>query len=317
MKHLVPVASLLAAALASGPAFGDVVATTVDGIALPGVTPALARLDGGPEARAPGGGGRGGAPRSSVPSRPSVAPVGAITVKAGTTEVLPVAAAHLNRIATPFEQPTLRSSAPGLSAMTEGNVLYLSVTGDAPAEVFLSDANNPDPTVALLLMPQRIPPANITLDVEGYAARATPNAARRRVADLAEAGSFEAKAPFQEMLVSAFRALAEERLPQGFGLATLDEGTAPVSCSVNGATVSFGQEVSGSSIAIYVARATNNSPARLTIDETACAGSSVLAVAAWPHTELAPGQSTELFVAVRLALPSRDLPRPALTESQP
>ena len=48
-----------------------------------------------------------------------------------------------------------------------------------------------------------------------------------------------------------------------------------------------------------VARASNTGFGDIELDEAACAGPRVLAVAAYPRLRLAPGQETEVYIALR------------------
>jgi conjugal transfer pilus assembly protein TraK len=70
-------------------------------------------------------------------------------------------------------------------------------------------------------------------------------------------------------------------------------------CRLPGLRQTPAQELDGYDIVVFVDRVDNISNEPIELDETACAGDGVLGAAAWPQVRLEPGQSTELYIAVR------------------
>jgi hypothetical protein len=56
------------------------------------------------------------------------------------------------------------------------------------------------------------------------------------------------------------------------------------------------QVLEGHNFLVIVSRLTNVSSGTLMMDESSCYQEGMRAVAVWPHVELSPGQSTELYV---------------------
>jgi hypothetical protein len=100
--------------------------------------------------------------------------------------------------------------------------------------------------------------------------------------------------------VAAFRDIARNQIPPGYGLqkAGAREG---IRCAQGALKLSRGQVLDGTQLRIYTAVARNAGTSALVLDERGCSapGAAVAAVAAWPRTRLAPGEETELYVAMR------------------
>ena len=219
-------------------------------------------------------------------------------VSPGTTTVLEVAQGHLNRIVTPFASPAVRTVS-AAQTQVDGNVVYVASGEEEPVTLYISDSGNPDIAVGLTLAPRRIPPREIRLALQGVQGLT-------HVASVQDAGPAEAGwaggtgQPYVEGVVAAFRDIARNQVPPGYGLqkAGAREG---IRCAQGALKLSRGQVLDGTQLRIYTAVARNAGTSELVLDERGCSapGAVVAAVAAWPRMRLAPGEETELYVAMR------------------
>ena len=232
-------------------------------------------------------------------------PVHELTLKSGRNEVVQIARNHLNRLVTPFANPVAKTTAAATSTSVEGQIVYVATSATEPVSMFVIDGDNPVNAISLTLLPRDVPAASVTLNLDGY----VPGPS----ADSALPMRGEAGDDFVSVLRETLRALAQGEVPSGFGMRALTPGTpgAP-ECLMPGLAVSAAQVVTGKDLQVYVSKVTNRTGIPQSVDEQACASDQVVAVAAWPYVELMPGQSTELFVAVRRSAPQRGQSRPSL-----
>lgn len=228
-------------------------------------------------------------------------PPAEITLRPGVAEQLPIARNVLNRLVVPFAEPRVRvaddetTTLDDIKIETQGSVLFVTPPpGDQAVSVFVEDKASPLRSFALTLIPSDIPPVSVTLRLPG----GTDTQAAIAPAPAA-AQQFERDQPFTAAISGLFRALAQQRLPEGYGLTEL-RGAHPLmpECRLPGLRVLPAQFVEGHAIVAIVARVENTSSRTIHLDESACGARGVLAVAAWPQVELAPGDRTELYVAL-------------------
>lgn len=212
-----------------------------------------------------------------------------LRVTPGVNEIVPVAVGHLNRIVTPFEHPRVRTVSTA-TTQVEGRAVYVAPATEEPVALFLTSAEDEDLALSLTLAPRRIPPRELRLALDG-GTRAAPETAAR----------WEQAQPYDDTLTRAFRALALGKVPAGYGLRGPRRGET-AGCAQAGLAVRIGQVLEGHALWLVAARAENRSAELVTLDERRCEatlGEAVLAVAAWPRVELGPGESAELYLAVR------------------
>ena len=103
-------------------------------------------------------------------------------------------------------------------------------------------------------------------------------------------------------LERAMRDLAQNQVPQGFSSGGEGRGLINLCGIVPGLTVdaSRNQWYSKGALQISVGVIRNVTAKPQRFDESLCRGGGVLAVAAWPTTQLAPGQSAEVYVAYEI-----------------
>ncbi|MFU9136279.1 type III secretion system outer membrane ring subunit SctC [Erwinia tasmaniensis] len=105
---------------------------------------------------------------------------------------------------------------------------------------------------------------------------------------------------------SAMQDLAEDRLPGGLqanqtGLTLGSLCNIPLTFRSSARHQWYGN----SSMQIAVGVLTNSSSAEARFDESSCRSDRTLAVSAWPHSKLKPGESTEVYVAYDTQIPAR------------
>jgi len=241
-----------------------------------------------------------GAMASASSNRP-----GELTIRPGRTEMVQVSRNHLNRFVTPFANPEVQSSASATSTKIEGQVVYVATASLEPVGLFIVDGDNPANAFSMTLMPREIPPVSLTLNLESYAAAPIKPAAT--------ASTDTAETSYVAELRETFRALASGEIPSGYGMRNVS-GFNPnmPECVMPGLRAAPAQEITGTNVVVIVSKLTNNSGVPQVVDESRCASDRVLAVAAWPRVELLPGQSTELYIAVRRAAPPPANARPSV-----
>lgn len=252
---------------------------TVGGVALPGVPPSVSD-PGGPGVTSAG-------LDTSLYTDTRVT----ITVQEGTTEVINISRGYLNRIVTPFENPKL-VTVNTIQFQKEGSAIFLSANGEAPVGVHIM-SNDPIDTrsISLALVPRPIPPRTIVLRWPNQVA--DPAVARITAQ---RAARWEEAQPYVDGIVEMFGMVARGRVPPGYALANTTDG---LTCEIPGLSIGVGQRLTGSHFSVYVLRVSNPGPSGVEILQHAgCVSSRVLAVAPWPNAFLAPGESTELYVAV-------------------
>ncbi|MFP1751831.1 type III secretion system outer membrane ring subunit SctC [Lonsdalea quercina] len=112
------------------------------------------------------------------------------------------------------------------------------------------------------------------------------------------------------MVENALRDLASGQTPAGFHPDSAGSRLNEVCRSARGLAYESGrhQWYSNDAVTLAVGVVKNHGLQPLRFDEATCQGRRTLAVAAWPRTTLAPGQSTEVYLALlpaRLAAPTR------------
>jgi conjugal transfer pilus assembly protein TraK len=218
-----------------------------------------------------------------------------IRVSPGTTAIVEVAIDHLNRIVTPFASPQVRTVSPA-TTQVDGNAVYVATASEEPVSLFITEAGDTATAISLTLAPRHIPPREVRLVLTGGLVRAPapPVIPPRAIVTRDDQ-------PYVEQIAAAFRALAQNRVPAGYRLRKAGRGER-AACRQPGLSVATAQVLEGRGLRILAARARNQGKHPIVLDEGRCsadAGSIVAAVAAWPRSRLAPGEETELYVAVR------------------
>jgi conjugal transfer pilus assembly protein TraK len=223
-----------------------------------------------------------------------------IRVAPGTTAIVEVAIDHLNRIVTPFSAPQVRTVSPA-TTQVDGNAVYVATANEDPVSLFITEKGDTATAISLTLAPRHIPPREVRLVLTGGVVRA-PAPSVKAPRTMARNDQ-----PYVEHLATAFRALARNRVPPGFRLRKAGRKER-VACRQPGLSVNTVQVLEGRGLRILAARARNKGKHPIALDEHRCgadAGTVVAAVAAWPKSRLAPGDQTEVYLALRPREPAR------------
>jgi len=219
-----------------------------------------------------------------------------IRVSPGTTAIVEVAIDHLNRVVTPFSSPQVRTVSRA-TTQVDGNAIYVPTASEEPVSLFVTEAGDTTTAISLTLAPRHIPPREVRLVLTGSVvpvrtAAPTVEPPRPLVRN---------DQPYVEQIASAFRTLAQNRLPPGYELRKARRGER-LDCHQPGLSVSTAQVFEGRGLRILAAKARNRGKQPIVLEEHRCSAGAetiVAAVAAWPRSRLAPGEETELYVAVR------------------
>jgi conjugal transfer pilus assembly protein TraK len=225
-----------------------------------------------------------------------------LTLQPGVNQVVAVARGHLNRLVAPFPA-RVKTTDESASVEVEGRVVYFATRGDLPVTLFLTPADSDHVALSVTLVPCSLAPRELQLTLAegaGYLPAAP-------VATTAATGQ-----PYVDALTQAFRELALQRVPAGYTLRAAGRGDLPPACALPGVTITPMQVLDGADLILLVARVENNAAVMVEISETACASDDVAAVAVWPALVLAPGETTELYLARRRPAEGAGAPRPSL-----
>tara|TARA_R110002051_G_scaffold299268_1_gene366395 strand:- start:4680 stop:5408 length:729 start_codon:yes stop_codon:yes gene_type:complete len=211
----------------------------------------------------------------------------------GVNELVPIAVNHLNRIVTPFAEPAINTTS-NATVTIEDNVVYVATNEENPVTVFITQKGSQARALSLTLVPRRIPPRELFLELEGGASQAVmignPKAER-----------WETSQPYIDTLRSVMRSLALGDIPQGYTLHDTNTQQRLPSCQQPGFSFRFagGQTMVGHRLSVSIGVATNVSGQPLEFKEQSCGDWDVAAVAAWPRNVLAPNERTEVYVIRR------------------
>lgn len=208
-----------------------------------------------------------------------------VTVKSGTTEIIPIAANFLTRIVTPFKKPEVKT-ANDVEIDVVGSTVFLLPTTDMPAGVFIFDQAEPESAITLQLIPQDIPQRDINLRLVG---------GNSNYGDAGQKHGKGSEDPHSTNLMNILIDLAKGKIPKSFALAS-EKNMDAYRCDLPGLHSSVGQVLESSQFRVAVSLVQNNGFRQAVIDEKWCARSGVAAIAAWPNVVLEPGEMTELFV---------------------
>jgi conjugal transfer pilus assembly protein TraK len=226
----------------------------------------------------------------------SVAPQ-TLQVKPGINELMPIAVGHLNRLVMPFDNPMVTTTSQATTS-TKGKIVYVATADETPVTLYITPGDNQDIALSLTLIPKRIPAREIhlSLDQETYK-RLTQWQQRTKDSSGQPANQEQ---DYITTLKQLFRDLGLQKTPAGFSLRDPSQ-TEQIHCQQNRVQIHTGQILEGQNLMIFVGVARNTGVITIEFDERACASTQdeVLAVAAWPKVVLGPGESTELYVAVR------------------
>lgn len=233
---------------------------------------------------------------SAVQGRPSN-DADEFTVESGRTQIVRVSRDHLNRIVTPFDQPTVDMIDQSTTIQIQDNVVLIATSSDAPLTLYIREHGTQDLSINLVLYPQSIPPREMRLHL-GQSYQQTAGNMRRP-----HAQRWERSSPYTTTLVELFTDIARGDVPTGYRVsATITQTHAYLpSCDQEDLVFDFinGQMVEGHNLTVMVGTVRNVGDHANELNEARCDNWNVAGVAAWPDAFLAPGDVSEIYVAVR------------------
>jgi conjugal transfer pilus assembly protein TraK len=226
----------------------------------------------------------------------SVAPQ-TLQVKPGINELMPIAVGHLNRLVTPFDNPVVTTTSQATTS-TKGKIVYVATADETPVTLYITPGDNQDIALSLTLIPKRIPAREIHLSLDQETYKRLTQWQQKTKASSGQPANQEQD--YITTLKQLFRDLGLQKTPAGFSLRDPSQ-TEQIHCHQDRVRIRTGQLLEGPELLIFVGVAHNTGVIPIEFDERACASTQddVLAVAAWPKVVLGPGESTELYVAVR------------------
>lgn len=245
-------------------------------------------------------------PRARISAPPTI-----LHIKPGINVVFGVAQDHLNRLITPFQNPVIETTSNATTSV-KGNVIYVAPQSAEPIGFFIHENGDQTNAASVTMVPADIPPISVTLQLSNYVpVKADTEVIQKGNPSVAK--GWETADPFTDTIKSLFRELAAGKVPDGYTYSKL-QGNTPLMprCNMGALRLEPKQLMSGYNMDAVIAIVTNLSPVTVDVNESSCQGKTVLAVAAWPRTRLAPGQSTELYLAVRAPTEATDTKRPSL-----
>ncbi len=221
-------------------------------------------------------------------------------VTPGVNQIITISSDQPNRLVTPFNHPQILSSAlQGGSGdkcgevCVKGSVIYVSTKKDYPLGMFVTEKGNEQTAVSLTLVPRRIPPREVHLQLSDSAS------ALMQGSD--EAKAWETEQPFVSGVKKAMKAIALGEVPNGYHIQKIPSGYPLPSCTQEGLNFDFGkgQLLAGANLNYLIGKITNVGQREIEFHEASCGGYDVAAVAAYPYSLLRPGESTEVYVVQR------------------
>lgn len=243
----------------------------------------------------------GGASTIKVPS--------ILTVKPGVNELIPVSMRHINRLVTPFANPSIRTASTAETKI-EQNVVYIVPDDETPITMFITEKGDPSVSMSLTLVPRKVPPIEVALKFD--------EATYSRQTYSGRAAEWERSQPYVQTLVSLLRGIALQQIPPGYTLGPIRSKDYQPVCVQDGFKFSFkgGQILRGHHFNVAIGTITNASDIPLEFIEAACADWTVAAVSSYPHVVLEPGQSSEIYIVSKTPDPSAPRIRPSLVNSE-
>ncbi|MCW0399306.1 hypothetical protein NB700_001862 [Xanthomonas sacchari] len=251
-----------------------------------------------------------------IPVRPKKllrAPPAQIEVEAGVNKAFGIALQHLNQIVTPFREPEVKTTSVASISVEKGVVYVSTVLGDEIALLIYEKGGDPANSMSLTLVPDAINPVSVKVNLRGYQGGEALGSAPPSTET---ARGWEMDQPFLEVVKSTFRELALGRVPDGYGFQPIKR--IPVEmprCSFQGFEIEPLQLVTGNSMLVIVSRLTNRNVTAQQVDESSCVSDRLVGATTWPSEKLEPGQSAELYLAVRQTVDKTPNQRPSVAAS--
>ena len=246
---------------------------------------------------------------SSPIERVSVNRNGSVLVRPGQNQAIPIAIGQPNRLITPFANPqvisTVLSGGRGKDCgevCIRDSVVYITTDRTYPVTAFITEKDREDLAISVTMIPEAVPPREVTLKLpqEVLEKSGSPLSSKTRL-NITQAQAWETDQPYIASIKKTFRKMALGEVPSGYGLRAVKNGEATPICRQDGLKFSFhpGQILEGSNMDYYVGTVENVSDKSVEFLEQHCGGWRIAAVSSYPLKLLEPGQTSEVYIAVR------------------
>ncbi|RYY74442.1 MAG: conjugal transfer protein TraK [Gammaproteobacteria bacterium] len=228
-----------------------------------------------------------------------------INIRPGVNEIISISKGYMNRIVTPYSEPKAMATQKG-AVTVKDNVLYVITKDSSPLSVFITEGDSQEEAISITLIPQEIPPREITLRNSGSQSQST---SQNLVAE-----KWEKAQPYLSTLEELLRTLALGKLPTGYKFQNAVEGELP-RCRQAGLDANFlvGQMLTGHNLSVFIGVLTNTSDKPIEFSEASCGDWDVAAVSAFPSHTLQPGKKSEVYVVrKRQSIKEKQPKRPSL-----
>lgn len=217
-----------------------------------------------------------------------------VPVTPGVNEIIPIARNHLNRVLVPFADPRVRTTS-SADYEIHKEAIYVATDSQGPVTMYVTNGSDESTAISLTLVPRQIAPVEVSLSLEGREQQTMVHGSQE------DAGEWETSQPYVDTLRNLLREVALGQVPQGYSLADTTQTSAFAGCDQPGLAFDFesGQVLTGQKFRVHVGTVSNVADEPVEFVENNCGAADVAAVAAWPHTRLAPEQTTEVYVVYR------------------
>lgn len=249
-------------------------------------------------------------PDRALPVEPAEAfgrsqPRNVVNVAPSRTEIIPLAAEHLNRIVTPFTRPVIQTVATEDEMQTriEGNIIYVALS--STQTIFVHEEGRPDAAIGLALVPRMIPPREIVLNASGTSLASRRGDFERSLAAPSRPPVATGRAtPHVQQLHDILVEVARGHVPDDFQLYEQVSDVRPSDICRADLPVRFdfsrAQMMVSDTHVVLIARAVLQGSRPIDLEEVWCAAQpATVGVAFYPRTELVrQGQDTEVYVVL-------------------
>ena len=194
---------------------------------------------------------------------------------------------HVNRIVTPFDNPSLKMDAVGgVQYQQHGNVLYLATKKDTRGLIaaFITEKGDESVVIPVVFRPMPVGPQQV--EVGGIVSGGSSMARK-----------FERSHYRTDTITSVLSTLAKGQLPSGYQITNVSTQYLP-KCTQEGLTFDFyrGQLASGGDYVVMIGTVKNSSSTVVEFKENNCNSDDLIAVSSYPKNKLLPNETSEVFV---------------------
>lgn len=230
----------------------------------------------------------------------------------GETVQATLAIGQVNRIVLPFDAPEIRTLNPS-TAELQGRVLYVAPIDHETMHLYVSEARDPETSLALSFTPEETHPREIIISmaepIQMHPAEISPQVK----------GAFDEDqdSRLKDGLRQTLKTLAMGQIPEGYRLRN-PEGRESIRCRQKFALIQTRQIVESGNSKILVGVLHNSGKLPLELNEEACLGnSSIEAIGLFPAMPLRSGQESEIYMVLAPERKETSRSRPNLITHKP